>query len=87
MRHANYFVTAQRSVMGIPAVVIRDEGPHDVFPTVTNDVEWVVQQLRLDGALPPGKRLFYYDSESELDEIVLTPAGEFNRFAPAPSAF
>lgn len=55
-------------------LVIRDVGPWDKHPTVTNAVEIVVQQLadRLNG-----RRLQYYDSEDERDEIIV----EHGRFA------
>lgn len=51
-------------------LVIRDVGPWDAFPTVTNAAEAVVVELRRRGMLPTGRRLFYYDSEGVLDEIV-----------------
>lgn len=65
--------------MGLPAqfkiidatdqsVLIRDIGPWDQCFTVTNDVDNVVDRL-----LPilGGRRLFYFDSEGELGEIVV----------------
>jgi hypothetical protein len=49
-------------------VVIYDRGPWGIHSTVTNDAEGVVRQL-----LPclNGRRLFYFDSEMELDELVV----------------
>ncbi len=65
-------------------LVIRDLGkPHDFFPSVTNDAEGVVAELHLRGRLPADRRLFYYDSEGRLDEILMDEAGCFLGFAPA----
>jgi len=61
-------------------IVIRDEGPWGQHLTVTNDAEWVVGQL---GESLRGRRLFYFDSSNELDEIV-TRDGRFVGFAPGP---
>ena len=49
--------------------------------SVTNDAENVVANLRKHGILEDGRRLFYYDSEGDLDEIVWTTAGDVS-FAP-----
>lgn len=57
---------------------IRDE---DVGMSVTNDAENVVAELFENGLLNNGKRLFYYDSENQLDEI-LHEEGKFTGFAP-----
>jgi hypothetical protein len=62
-------------------VVIRDEGPWNRHMTVTNDASWVV------GEIAPklnGRRLFYFDSEGQYDELVVVD-GKFSRFAPGPS--
>jgi len=77
----------KEAIMGKPAnfqivlqtpthVVIFDRGPWDVHFTITNDAENVVRQLapRLCG-----RRLFYFDSEMELDELVVKD-GEFAGF-------
>lgn len=63
-------------------VIIEDVGPWDRFPTVTNDAEAVVDQLVADEVLGPGQRLFYFDSEGTMDEIVVK-AGRFAGFRPA----
>lgn len=63
-------------------VVIRDTG-RGLAPTVTNAVEGVVADLRAQKLLPPGRRLFYYDNEGALDEILLV-GGVFAGFAPGP---
>jgi len=53
-------------------LVIRDVGFWDRQLTVTNDAERVVEALDAACRLPIDRRLFYYDSEGELDEILLT---------------
>lgn len=62
------------------AVTIHDDGPWDRHPTVTNDADNVVRALA--DALR-GRRLFYYDSDGRLDEI-LVRNGAFAGFAPGP---
>lgn len=61
-------------------VVIRDVGPWDKHPTVTNDAEGVVQRM---AAVLDGRRLLYFDSEGRLDELVVRD-GKFAWFAPGP---
>jgi hypothetical protein len=71
-KHANftiYLITSDR-------LIIRDEGPWDKHFTVTNDAEWVVEQL---APLLNGRRLLYFDSEYELDELVVKN-GKFKGF-------
>jgi len=72
MRHANYRVVIEDA----KRLVIQDVGPWDVYPTVTNDAEWVVESLA--GKLA-GRRLFYIDSENEMDELVVKD-GQFGGF-------
>lgn len=60
-------------------LVIRDLGPWSIFPSVTNDAEGVLKRL----SPAPGQRVFYYDSEGQLDELV-HENGRFVRFAPGP---
>jgi len=57
-------------------IVIRDVGPWDAYPTVTNKIEAVIEKLRSRGLLPADRRLFYYDSEGMLTEAVME-AGAF----------
>ena len=64
-------------------LVIRDVGPWDVYKTVTNAAEYVVDTLFETGALKEGMRLRYYDSEGDLDEILVAD-GKFAGFAPGP---
>lgn len=59
-------------------VLIRDLGPWECFPTITNGAEEVV------AALAPklnGRRLEYYDSEGVRDQL-LVEDGRFAGFAP-----
>jgi len=77
-RHAHYEVVDDRA----DALVIRDLGPWDRHMTVTNDAEWVVEQLASRLA---GRRLFYYDSDGELDELIVRN-GWFAGFAPGAPA-
>ncbi len=63
VRRAAYSIV--ENVSGKP-LVIRDEGfPWEMCPTVTNDAEGVIAQLRKFGFLPEGRRLMYYDSEGD----------------------
>lgn len=95
-------------------LVIRDVGPWDRHPTVTNDVDGVVADLAAKGKLSacskcgrpwvdgwPGcfslkeghdcdgeascRRLLYFDSDGELDEIVVR-GGKFVGFKPCLGA-
>ena len=60
-------------------LIIRDVGPWDKFPSVTNDVEGVVARLIGSNVLKEHQRLLYYDSENILDEIIVKD-GKFVRF-------
>ncbi len=64
-------------------VVIRDIGPWSEFMTITNDVEALVEHMYEVHQLFRNQRLFYYDSEDQLDEII-HKQNEFVRFAPGP---
>lgn len=60
--------------------VIRDVG-HSVGSSVTNEAERVVQKLVDLGDVVPGRdRLFYYDSDGSLDEILVDERGAFAGF-------
>lgn len=63
-------------------LVINDAGPHSRCKTVTNDAESVVQVLIERGLLPPGRRLEYYDSDGQRDQIVIVD-GRFAGFCRA----
>ena len=67
-RHACYDIVEDKP--GQP-LVIRDAGPWDKHLTVTNDAEHVVANLVKAGKLPEGRRLFYFDSDGQTDEIVV----------------
>ena len=60
-------------------IVIADIGATQM--SVTNDAENVVKELHEKGILQ-GRRLFYYDSEGRLDELVHDGRGLFLSFAP-----
>jgi hypothetical protein len=50
-------------------IFIRDTG-HNSGRSVTNDAEYVVEQLYLDFGIDDETRIFYEDSEGRIDEIV-----------------
>lgn len=70
---------ARWEVVSIDAEVytIRDVG-HVIGRSVTNDAEWVVEQIVPELG---GRRLFYYDSMGDLDELLVRD-GRFVGFAP-----
>ncbi len=81
MRHAEYTVDEVTE----DRVVITDVGHLGDHPTITNDAKHVVERLILGGHLLPGRRLFYYDSDGALDELLVSwPSGRFAGFAPGP---
>ncbi len=61
-------------------VLIEDIGPHDQFPTITNDAEWVVFRL---APMLEGRRLEYIDSDGNRDQLIVKD-GKFAGFAPCP---
>ncbi len=77
--HANYLIVKEDEKRGL--LLIKDMGPWDKHLSVTNDAEWVVQCLSVLGVLPKGRRLFYFDSEGEVAEL-LHAEGKFVRFGP-----
>lgn len=74
MKTANYDIVSIDS----DRVVIRDLGPWDTCPTVTNDAEGVVRRLVSEGVLG-SRRLFYIDSDGREDEIIVQD-GKFMGF-------
>jgi hypothetical protein len=66
---------------GIDHVIIEDIGPWSMFPTITNGAEEVVADLFMNDKLKNGQRLFYVDSEGQLDELKVDN-GRFAGFAP-----
>jgi hypothetical protein len=71
-RHAAFEIIALSGSI----IFIRDlyalGGSFKLHKTVTNDAEWVVETLRNLNILY-GRRLFYRDSEGQIDEIIRTP--------------
>ncbi len=61
-------------------VIIKDLGPWDQHPTVTNDAEGVVKRIVLGGYLRLGQRLYYSDSEGDVDELLVRD-GKFAGFS------
>jgi hypothetical protein len=74
MPHANFDVVIDSQ----NRLVIRDLGPWHKHPTVTNDAEWVVEQL---AARLNGRVLLYFDSEGDLGRLIVKD-GKFAAFAP-----
>ena len=66
-------------------IFIHDVGPWDQHRTITNDAEWVIETLAKDHALE-GRRLFYRDSEGQIDELKHA-AGRFAGFSPGHEGF
>lgn len=70
-------------------LILRDIGPWNQFPTITNEVEFVLKHIRDNYANDHAnnnkpKRVFYIDSEGQLNEIVHNHY-TFVKFAPFPS--
>ena len=89
MKHANFVVREVHA----DRVIIQDVGPWHEHPTITTDAEDVVRRMvrGVEDRQLPGdpifqlgnRRLFYYDSEGNLDELVVADS-RFVRFAPGP---
>jgi len=60
-------------------VYIRDDGPWDKYPTITNRAEEVVEQL---APTLKGRRLFYMDSDETVDELRVDKNGKLAGFEP-----
>lgn len=75
-KHANFEILRNNPDQPL---IIADVGPWDIHLTVTNDADWVIGQLVAGGLLPKGRHLLYYDSEGELDEL-LVKDGKFVGF-------
>lgn len=74
---SNYEIVSQSKDF----VVLRDIGPWDHYMTITNNADDIVADLFKTGMLTVNKRLLYYDSENNLDEILLTNK-QFAGFKP-----
>ena len=79
-QHARY-VIVEDDLLDEEPLVIRDVGPWERCLTITNDAEYVVKALVAAGNLPPGRRLFYIDTDGQKDEL-LVKDGRFAGFAP-----
>ena len=81
MRIANYEILNITSSY----ILITDLGPWDERPTITNSAEEVVDQLKDQLHLygDKYKRLYYFDSEGDLDELAVAD-GKFFGFVPGP---
>ncbi|MCC6671076.1 MAG: hypothetical protein IT458_08445 [Planctomycetes bacterium] len=84
MNRTAKFVVVESPFLATEPLIIRDVGPWDLYPTVTNDAENVVRTLLASRLLLPGQRLHYYDSEGQLAEILIHD-GRFAGFAPVES--
>ena len=73
---ANFRVVFQTKAF----VLIEDLGPYDKFLTITNAAEKVVRYLVSNGKLQAGQRLFYLDSEKNMEEIEFDVLDGFQRF-------
>lgn len=82
MKISNYTILQNDPEKKDP-LIIEDVGPWDRYKSVTNAAEEVVAELARDGYLPAGRQLLYYDSNGQLDEI-LVKDGVFAGFAPGP---
>lgn len=76
-KHAQFAVDHARTTDKV--LVIQDLGEWQHCPTVTNDAEWVVEQV---ARLLNGRRLEYIDSEGQRDQLLVAD-GRFAGFAPA----
>lgn len=65
--------------------IIRDVGYNTNCLSVTNDAENVVTRVVALKSYTPGQRLFYFDSDDNLDELKIKD-GKFDGFAPGPRA-
>jgi hypothetical protein len=74
MRKANYEIVSSTDSL----VVIKDVGPWDVYKSVANDAEAIVEEL-LSGL--NGRRLEYIDEAGRQDEILIED-GRFVGFGP-----
>lgn len=79
MRKANYRIVSE----SLTHIIIQDMGPWDQHPTITNAAEEVVAEL--SPRMLNGQKLLYYDSEGQVDELIVKN-GQFAGFAPGPKS-
>ena len=65
VKYAKYIVICTKKEF----VLIKDVGPWDKFLTVTNAAESVIQELWANGILHFQPRLFYVDTDEQIDEL------------------
>ena len=85
MRTPNYDIVQSES--NDEWLTIRDVGPWNKFPTITNGAELVVAELVKANMLRPGQRLAYYDNDGHKDEIIVNDQRRFGGFALVPRDF
>lgn len=64
-------------------IIIRDIGPWEQYTTVTNNAEGVIAEINEKLSQVGGigqKRVFYYDSEGDYDELCHDGNGNFTGF-------
>lgn len=67
-------------------ILIRDTGPHDEYPTITNNPEAVVAEMTVAfGEDLGGRELHYIDSDGCTDQLIVE-AGRFAGFKPVAPA-
>lgn len=76
VKYAMYSVIISRTEF----VLIKDVGPWDEFLTVTNAAESVIQELFAEGHLHFLPRLFYVDTDEQVDELRYSIEGIKARF-------
>ena len=64
MKRSNYVIERETEY----EIVLHDIGPWDIFLTITNDAENIISALSPE---QKNKRVFYYDSENVLTELVI----------------
>lgn len=50
-------------------ITLQDIGPWDVYPTITQNPEAVIEWLFYMGELPSGREVYYWDTEGRRDQI------------------
>jgi len=71
---ANYCVLESNGYF----VALKDLGPWDKYPTITNSAEEVIAKMYEDGI--KDQRIIYFDSENDLTELKHDGKGHFRAF-------
>ena len=77
MKRSNYSIIKNDPKQSL---YIKDIGPWDLYLSVTNDAEQVIQELVELGQLPTGRRLYCIDSMNIMGELLIKD-GKFAGFA------